>query len=62
MVLNIKTPRNIEFRGVQENGTRYWFRTSDPMRVKHVLYHWANRAFAVREEYIVRAGDWQGVF
>ena len=39
MVLNINTPRNIEFRGVQENGKRYWFRTSDPMRVKHVLYH-----------------------
>ncbi len=34
-----KTPRNTGFRGVCEDGTRYWFRTSDPMRVKHVLYH-----------------------
>lgn len=34
-----KTPRNTGFRGVYKDGTRYWFRTSDPMRVKHVLYH-----------------------
>lgn len=29
----------LRFLGVYEDGTQYWVRTSDPIRVKDVLYH-----------------------